>query len=121
MKFLTVASSLAILTASGIDAALPDCKVTEIAGYGNCKADHFVNAPGSDVLWCLTDDDCEKVFHAESSSEAAETPPPPPEPMESEPELTISAVEEQVSASTMRAATTSAAVTVAISAMAMLC
>jgi hypothetical protein len=85
-----VACIFTVLVAA-VSAGLPDCQVTDMAGYGNCKNNFFVNGnekASSDVLWCKTKEDCLKVF------KQPEPPPPPQAP------VVITSVEEQISSST---------------------
>ena len=86
MKF-TIASILLGLVVCVVESALPDCQVNDVEGYGNCKHDYFVNAPGSDVLWCIAETDCNKVFYPPTG---APTAPPTEAP------VSVSAVEEMV-------------------------
>ena len=120
MKFLPVSSlSLIAFLAASVDAGNPDCKVTDTGDYRNCKGDFHVNAPGSDVLWCMTEEDCETVFDSEAEQTNIIIDAPV---IIEQSDKQISAVEEQVSGSTTSAAATSAAVVVAlVSAVAILC
>ena len=126
----TTTSSLLLLlvflaTVADVRSLNPDCKLGPVAGYQNCRSEHFVNVPSADALWCSTSDACEKVLGVDKAADltgsTARVAPPVRE-EEPEEELQISAVEEQVSSARMlRAATTSALLVVAVSGMMILC
>ncbi len=78
MKFALVSAFLACACLSAVQAGKnPDCKVSDVDGYYNCKRYFFVNGAGSDALWCVNELDCFKVFPAPTP---LPTPKPPTEP-----------------------------------------
>jgi len=58
----------AMATVVNVNAQAPDCKTNPENGYKNCKNGHYVSGSGSDVLWCKTESDCDRVFGTESTS-----------------------------------------------------
>lgn len=62
MKFASAVTVLACAFSAVHAGQNPDCQVKDVDGYFNCKATFFVNGSGSDLLWCSSKSDCEKVF-----------------------------------------------------------
>eukprot|EP00531_Pseudo-nitzschia_arenysensis_P003558 CAMPEP_0116139724 /NCGR_PEP_ID=MMETSP0329-20121206/13463_1 /TAXON_ID=697910 /ORGANISM="Pseudo-nitzschia arenysensis, Strain B593" /LENGTH=111 /DNA_ID=CAMNT_0003634783 /DNA_START=57 /DNA_END=392 /DNA_ORIENTATION=- len=110
MKFgLSSATLIAVLaTASGEN---PDCKLSAVDGYYNCKTAFYVSGAGSDALWCVSESDCLKVFPEPTSL---------PTLMPTEAPIAISSVEQAIISSSTMAKATSAALLVVAATMAAL-
>ena len=109
MKFGLSLLATAILAATVQAGENPDCKLTATDGYGNCKNTYFVNGEGSDVIWCVSRSDCEKVF-------PQYTPAPTANPTNAP--VAISSIEEAVtSSSTMARASKAAYLAAAVAAL----
>mmetsp|Transcript_557 Transcript_557/g.1372 ORF Transcript_557/g.1372 Transcript_557/m.1372 type:complete len:122 (+) Transcript_557:59-424(+) len=109
---------VAVLTAAV--SAQPQCSPNPTPGYKNCKGGFYVNGRGSDALWCMSEDDCFKVFPGYEPNLASEPwkpeakiDPAPPAPAERESK--VDGVQEAVSAAS---SVTAASALVAASAVA---
>ena len=122
--FQTVSSLLLLVILAVVDNAQslnPDCKLSAVAGYQNCRSEFYVNQPSASALWCTTEEACEAILGVDEAADltgsTARVSPP-----ERDEEMEVSAVEEQVmSSSSMLRTATTAVLAMAVSAMMIAC